>query len=521
MYELVRKKVDMGDDRQRGEKDSATRPKQSRGRGRAASKSTESSNKARSRGRGKSLAKDAPLSKANVRPVGQSSERKQSQTTPRQIKDNSIHDKDENAQSQVNLPGETNTRDKTDNKKMVKKRVNGLIAKQNAYRETTVDSGGRYVPSPSDQRTEQTTSGKGKSNKLKHVVESLKMKMKDISNAAEKINNIVKIIIQKVSEKDPLFQDMERMSTGSYYEGVKISKPNEFDIMLRIPITDHQRIGLTEFGKTGAFYTLTCKRKPEDFMERYIGDKGNISSQKIISKFRKLVKKAILGMAVSVMRKKPSSPAVTLTVANKPTDILVDLVLALEIRQRWPDKARGGMNIDDWLGTKVKRNFTFQSFYMVPKQADKEQRAKDTWRISFSHIEKEILINHGRSKTCCESGGEKCCRKQCLKLLKYLLELLGNKGMQRKMNNFCSYHAKTALLLHCTQYPKDEDWKLEDLDTCFNRYIQFFQKCLKNADLPNFFIPSLNLFSLINADCSWLCRELEEQITENYPLFQT
>ncbi|XP_077343511.1 cyclic GMP-AMP synthase-like [Lithobates pipiens] len=355
---------------------------------------------------------------------------------------------------------------------------------------------------------------------LRPVVERLRLKMNDISGAAMKVNPIVDTIIHKVSQEDPLFSYMERMSTGSYYEKVKISRPNEFDIMLKIPICDDQRISLTEFGGSGAFYTLCCKRNMAYFMDKYVDDDRNISAKIILTQFRKLVKEAISGMPVSIKRRNPSSPAVTLIIKNRPTNIEVDLVIALEIRQSWPAKTRDGMNIGSWLGTKVKRDFKFLPFFMVPKQCNEGNTVKDTWRISFSHIEKEIMTNHGSSKTCCEAEGNKCCRKKCLKLLKHLLELLKNDGRQgRKLDKFCSYYAKTALLHLCAEHPRDEEWKLEDLDMCFNRYIQFFLSCLADACLPNFFIPSHNLFNQDSVKCNLLHDLIVDEIKHGYPLF--
>ncbi|XP_063772883.1 cyclic GMP-AMP synthase-like [Pseudophryne corroboree] len=518
----------MGDHRRHEEKDSATRPKEPRGRGRTARKYTESGKNECSGGRGKSqtLGRATTLKEVNGNAVGQSCGKKQSQVKPQkaqqsETKINSAPDNNECAQSEVKLSGRTNKSGKTGNEKIVKKRVNGLVQGRTSRTESTEESEDCDRPSQINRQTKQSPPGKGKSSKLRHVVESLRLKMKDISNAADKINTIVDTIIHEVSEKDLLFQDIKGMSTGSYYEGVKISNPNEFDIMVKVPIQKKgQRFALTEFDKTGAFYTLTCKRSTVDFLKDYTDDDGKILSQKVISRFRKCIKAVISDMpAVTILRKKPLCPAVTLIIKNKPTDISVDLVLALEIKQSWPEKTRDGMNIDGWLGKKVKRDLKFNPFYMVAKQADKGKESKDTWRISFSHIEKEILLNHGSTKTCCEGEGEKCCRKQCLKLLKYLLEMLGKNGMKGKMDNFCSYHAKTALLHHCTRYPKDEDWKLEDLDVCFNRYIAFFQDCLKNAKLPNFFIPSLNMFSSIKTDCSLLHRMIEDQKRNNYALF--
>lgn len=34
----------------------------------------------------------------------------------------------------------------------------------------------------------------------------------------------------------------------------------------------------------------------------------------------------------------------------------------------------------------------------------------ESWRISFSLIEKEIITKHGNAKTCCETHKKKCCR---------------------------------------------------------------------------------------------------------------
>ncbi|XP_072264620.1 cyclic GMP-AMP synthase-like isoform X2 [Pyxicephalus adspersus] len=217
---------------------------------------------------------------------------------------------------------------------------------------------------------------------LKPVVESLKLKMKEISPAADKVNTIVRIIISEVSQRDPIFQGMEKMSTGSYYEKLKISRPNEFDIMLNIPISDYGRIALKEFGTSGAFYTLSCKRDMPEFMEDFIDKDENISAKKILTRFRKLVSEVVSGMPVSIKRRNSSSPALTLIIENKPSNIDVDLVIALEIRQSWPVKTIDGMNIDCWLGKKVKRDFKFQPFYMVPKQFKDGNTVKGRYALS-------------------------------------------------------------------------------------------------------------------------------------------
>ncbi|XP_069830739.1 cyclic GMP-AMP synthase [Dendropsophus ebraccatus] len=362
--------------------------------------------------------------------------------------------------------------------------------------------------------------------RLKDVVsEKLTMKMGDISKAAEKVNRVVETIVKSEQFcQDSVFKGIEKMTTGSYYERVKISNPNEFDIMLNISLPTYNTITLTQLEKDGAFYTLAFKDRIPNIMLQYQNEGGDISAIKILNAFRDLVKKVIAESnleGVSLQRKDPVSPAVTLIIQNEPQNISVDLVLALKMIGRWPEQTNNGMKIDDWLGTKVKRNYKSDNFYMVPKKA-KYSPNTDTWRISFSNIEKKILTNHGNGKTCCESGREKCCRKPCLKLLKYLLELLKNNGKPKKMNQFCSYHAKTALLHYCAQNPKDEYWRSDNLEECFEGYVSFFQDCLKRYTLYNFFIPSHNLFSADHVDkssCDYLFKEIETQKANGYPIF--
>ncbi|KAM3930909.1 cyclic GMP-AMP synthase [Leptodactylus fuscus] len=367
--------------------------------------------------------------------------------------------------------------------------------------------------------------------RLKDVIDrKLKLKMEEISNATQKVNAIVNTVLKSDQfSYDPLFKNTEKLTTGSYYERVKISKPNEFDIMLKVQPPTLKTIHMENLDGKGPFYTLSFKgRMPQDML-KYLDSEGNILARKIVKEFIDLIKDVIAktGMkGVSVQRKDPGSPAVTLIIKHEPQGISVDLVLALTINS-WPEETTGGMNIDDWLGTKVKQEYKKSYINMVPKQAmiGNEEVNKDTWRISFSHIEKKMLNNHGNGKTCCETGGSKkemCCRKQCLKLLKHLLELLKKNGKPRKMDNFCSYHAKTALLHQCALHPKDEDWKLEDLEFCFDRYVSFFQECLSRQILYNFFIPSHNLFDkefVKKSNCDYLCKQIEEQKCNNYPIF--
>ncbi|OWK57700.1 Cyclic GMP-AMP synthase [Lonchura striata] len=115
-----------------------------------------------------------------------------------------------------------------------------------------------------------------------------------------------------------------------------ISEPNEFDIMLVMPVT---RIQLDEADDTGAYYYVSFKRSPkEKGWLKFLEEDGKLSAFKMLQALRETIKQEVKNIKV-----------LCLTSGN-------------------------------------------------------------TWRLSFSHIEKEMINNHGNSKTCCESNGRKCCR---------------------------------------------------------------------------------------------------------------
>lgn len=302
-----------------------------------------------------------------------------------------------------------------------------------------------------------------------------------------------------------------------------ISAPNEFDVMFKLEVP---RIELEEYCNSGAHYFVKFKRNPKgnplsQFLEEEI-----LSASKMLSKFRKIIKEEIKHVEdtdVIVERKRRGSPAVTLLI-RKPKEISVDIILALESKSSWPASTKEGLPINNWLGTKVKNSLRRQPFYLVPKHA-KEGNGfqEETWRLSFSHIEKDILKNHGQSKTCCETHGVKCCRKDCLKLMKYLLEQLKKKfGNRKELDKFCSYHVKTAFFHVCTQDPHDSQWHSNDLESCFDNCVTYFLHCLKTERLEHYFIPGVNLFSqdqIEKISKEFLSKQIEYERNNGYPVF--
>ncbi|XP_072862264.1 cyclic GMP-AMP synthase isoform X2 [Chlorocebus sabaeus] len=300
------------------------------------------------------------------------------------------------------------------------------------------------VPSPglpvSVPILEQRDAAPG-AKKLRAVLEKLKLSHQDISKAAKVVNGVVGHLLHRLKCESG-FGGIERLHTGSYYEHVKISAPNEFDVMFKLEVP---RIQLEEYSDTGAYYFVKFKRNPkENPLSQFLEDEI-LSASKMLSKFRKIIKEEI-------------------------------------------------NNIKE-----------------------------ETWRLSFSHIEKEILSNHGKSKTCCENKEMKCCRKNCLKLMKYLLEQLKEKFKDKKhLDKFSSYHVKTAFFHLCADNPQDSQWDPKDLGLCFDNCVTYFLQCLRTEKLKNFFIPGFNLFSSNLIDTSskeFLSKQIEYERNNEFPVF--
>uniref|UniRef100_A0A8C4VF94 Cyclic GMP-AMP synthase n=1 Tax=Falco tinnunculus TaxID=100819 RepID=A0A8C4VF94_FALTI len=269
--------------------------------------------------------------------------------------------------------------------------------------------------------------------------------------------------------------------------------PAEFGIMLVMPV-----------------------EKDSHILLKFLDEDGKLSALKI----RSLENITVFLNNVNVVNQ-AGSPAITLLIKNPASEISVDITLTLEAQQSWPPNTQDGLKIEQWLGRKVKGEFRKKkSPYLVQDPLFLILWNGNTWRLSFSHIEKAMMNNHGSSKTCCESDGLKCCRKGCLKLLKYLLEELKMK-YTKKLAKFFSYHVKTAFFHSCVMWPKDTDWHWADLDHCFWKYLGYFLECLQNTQLPHFFIPKYSLLSLEDKVSSdFLSRQINDQLNNRFPVFQ-
>ncbi|NWI24157.1 CGAS synthase, partial [Sula dactylatra] len=314
-----------------------------------------------------------------------------------------------------------------------------------------------------------------------------------------------------------------------YFPTLQISEPNEFDIMLVIPVT---RLHLEESDDTGAYYYLTFKRNPkEKYLLKYLDEDGKLSGFKMLQALREIIKQEVKnikskGNSLTYVRKTKMIAAV---LKNRGLSYVNHC--CQKHYQKNKNKCFRTVTLAEtnsrayYLLKEMETNREDFFFYSKPewlcsKTNNKEQKFKgNTWRLSFSHIEKAMMNNHGNGKTCCESDGLKCCRKGCLKLMKYLLEQLKMKHT-KELDKISSYHVKTAFFHSCVMWPKDTDWHLGDLDHCFQKYLGYFLGCLEKSHLPHFFIPQYNLLSLEDkASSDFLSRKINYELNNRFPIF--
>ncbi|PWA14049.1 hypothetical protein CCH79_00015818 [Gambusia affinis] len=321
---------------------------------------------------------------------------------------------------------------------------------------------------------------------LQSTLEKLKIKRQVKSNTSKVVNDFKKKLIKHLKKETIYFKEVdEPLPTGSYYENLKISDPDEFDIMIPMPV---DRVQIKPFGENGAFYSVALKRGNSPLMKFQQND--ILSASEMLQEFRNEVKKFAKGFSAwTIEDKKGGCPAVTLTHTGDSVTISLDVVLCLKVKSSWPSFTSNGLNIDQWLGTKVKQEYKRKPYYLVPKYEGR------------GNMENDGVLN-----------------KDCLKLLKHLLHLL--KENNSPFAKFCSYHAKTTLLHACCSRTRDSEWAASDLNRCFDLLLQDFESHLRRGQLYNFFIPSQNLLSgLAKTPCKNLADCVKEQREKGFPIF--
>uniref|UniRef100_A0A3B4Y517 Uncharacterized protein n=1 Tax=Seriola lalandi dorsalis TaxID=1841481 RepID=A0A3B4Y517_SERLL len=319
--------------------------------------------------------------------------------------------------------------------------------------------------------------------------EDLKIRQGERSWAAAVVNdfreNLLKFL--RSSSDQPFFQTAEFLTTGSYFEKVKIHSPDEFDMMLKLQAPS--RLIMTEEVTTHYNTLAWFVREPRLHFRNH--------------EMKLLMSPVCVLFSVfpvpdsryrwEVNRKRPHSPAVTLSLCrtedNSEEIISVDVVPALEVHssQGWPLAVRNGPDVDDWLGKKVRQEIKSLPCYFVPKRLKGRNQGnkEESWRISFSLIEKKMITSHGNTKTCyCDS--------------------LSHLYISSQMALFILVSLPSSPCVSSVRF-NDSMWTPQQLPVCFLHLLGCLEDHARRGSLPHFFVSKCNLFSTKVFPHFWAC----------------
>ncbi|XP_070619900.1 cyclic GMP-AMP synthase [Erythrolamprus reginae] len=315
----------------------------------------------------------------------------------------------------------------------------------------------------------------------------------------------------------PDFKDTRELIPGDNYAYEEFLGPGEFEVLLTIPLPDYTQYVEIE-GYRGLFYTLSLLKKPHAFPPTFLlEDEKTISPRNVTEEFWKQVNTFIdtsvpfPGWQVRLGKKKHNSPVFNLVVLDDGGTMymIANLVLLLEFTGQWPGTKQARELMEDNLVTDLTEKFYFIA------ELTPGRYSKATWRISFSHMEKEILYHHSNPPACYRHHGSKCCRNDCLQMLQDLADYLKKKH-PLMLSPLSPYHIQTSFLHTLWKWKADTEWKPSDVAHCFKRALGNFTQEVASGHLSHFFLPTCNLFTaklFPPTKLKFLCSHLREKET--------
>lgn len=292
--------------------------------------------------------------------------------------------------------------------------------------------------------------------------------------------------------------------TGSYYENLRISDPNEFDInlILKLPFKPQEKE--FEYVTVRSFMKYKLNTRPENnnvlrehkdlITKLFEGE--YLSPEKIRRWIQGVVDRARESITPPAGVKKiiPSSsgPAKTMILETiYGYEIDIDLVPVIQFSfPEWPKGAR-----KDMLNTfQIKNEDRF--WFLVPKEFPASETnvnpidARRLWRIHFPEIEKKIIHNRGSVKP----------------LIKLLKALRDKEGWQI----LASYYLKTVVLWLVEKNPSPDYWKENNNYDRLIEALEYLKECVSRKFIKYYFYPDFNLIQKIGqSQAENICHRLD------------
>jgi len=274
---------------------------------------------------------------------------------------------------------------------------------------------------------------------------------------------------------------------GSYYEKLRVSSPEEFDVMLVFEAHLIRRFfKVKEYCRDHPGFAKLVfndcipggRARWGNFLSR---DGKFLSPEKLVRHFYELIQ---LAVRMSPQRRRISKikqhgPAVTLTIDGK---IDLDLVLSVEVSE-WPSCAKGwGSTSRAWPSTREVEQIKMKEpkFHLVAKPCpDKERTSTDShlfWRISFSVAEKSLLKSASSDK-------------KFYRIAKAIYS-----AKKSTLKPLTSFHFKNLFLHYRSEHPRAK----HDDSNLGESVVRFFQNLidrLERDSLRHFFVNRQSLLS--------------------------
>ncbi|GAB6022009.1 hypothetical protein CHUAL_006161 [Chamberlinius hualienensis] len=329
-----------------------------------------------------------------------------------------------------------------------------------------------------------------KPESLKHILKEFNNKRVRVSDEERKKNMkilqelVLDQFITAMKNADPLFKELykENYYTGSYYEGLKVSDANEFDLNMKLDLPfkaeDVQIVynnvppGYAEYKIIKPLEVLLSRHpKWEIFKKLTSIMEGDRLSQKKINEWCQGVGDKALQQnrqKFENITRSRHGPAFTLAIKmeNK-TLIDVDLVPVIQLK-KYPPSVR-----------KVPQLKPDSVAFIVPKPTGNGANQTTTlFRISMPMVEREVIENKG-------------CVKMLIRIFKAIRD-------NENWKSLASYFIKTVFMREVEKNPTADYWSENRSDLLFIEMLKAFIEALKRKEINHYLFQKYNLISGIN-----------------------
>ncbi|XP_068085014.1 cyclic GMP-AMP synthase-like receptor isoform X2 [Anabrus simplex] len=291
---------------------------------------------------------------------------------------------------------------------------------------------------------------------LSEILSSMKLKDDERKEANKYLIEIIENeVIPAMQDVDEFFKIVYKRLTpsGSYYENLKISKPNEFDrnVELAIPFKDIEVRSSSFYGYVQVKCNGDKKRfaeKGEKILKNWLDSDGMLKRNEVLQWMQSVMDRALCKKPIENVKIFPSrhGPAITLTIivkssSGKELEFCVDLVPVFSFDEaHWPKPPvrQPFINLPDFPKT----------WCIVPKEVPNNPEETTHWRISFYDQERRLMNGYNAMKA-------------ILKLIKKL------RDCQNNCDYLSSYYIKTVFLWEMEKEKYSEEFWQKSIGVLF------------------------------------------------------